>query len=180
MIAAAGLPTPAGATAGPSLRDIHLPAAPAWWPPAPGWWLLAALTLTALAALAWAWRRHRRAHDRQQQILGEVDRLAHRHRDEGSPDALLRDLHQLLRRVAREHDARAALQRGAAWRQTLARVPVDRATLDRLLALDQLVYRPATDGDDEALVAAVRQWLRLAVKPSKWKAVTPVQEAVDA
>jgi len=31
------------------LRDLQLPASPAWWPPAPGWWLVAAMVL----ALGW-------------------------------------------------------------------------------------------------------------------------------
>lgn len=39
------------------LRDLHLPAAPTWWPPAPGWWLLAAL---ALVLAAWAGHRYYR------------------------------------------------------------------------------------------------------------------------
>ncbi len=30
------------------LRDIHLPAAPGWWPPAPGWWLLTLILLILL------------------------------------------------------------------------------------------------------------------------------------
>lgn len=42
------------------LRDIHLPAQPALWPPAPGWWLLALLGLAALAWLAWRLRARRR------------------------------------------------------------------------------------------------------------------------
>ena len=43
------------------LRDIHLPAAPGWWPPAPGWWLLALLgiTLLILAIRALQRRMHR-------------------------------------------------------------------------------------------------------------------------
>jgi hypothetical protein len=45
------------------LRDVHPPAAPAWWPPAPGWWLALALA-AALGFVAWRflpawWRRWR-------------------------------------------------------------------------------------------------------------------------
>jgi len=43
------------------LRDLHMPADPAWWPPAPGWWLLAAAALGALVMLLrHLVRRHRR------------------------------------------------------------------------------------------------------------------------
>lgn len=179
MITATAQLSPPSATPGPGLRDIHLPAEPAWWPPAPGWWLLAVLALVLLVLALRTWRRHRRVRARQQQVLDELDRLAARPREKGSP-ALLRDLHQLLRRVARQHDAHAALQRGAAWRQTLARVPVDTATMDRLLEIDQLIYHPPGEHDDEAIVAAVRQWLRLAVKPSNWKPAPALREATDA
>ncbi len=180
MTGAAGQAASTGAAPGPSLRDIHLPADPSWWPPAPGWWLLAVLALVALAFFVWGWRRHRRVRSRRQQILDELDQLVRQTRDEGDQAALVRDLHQLLRRVARQHDAQAALQRGEAWRQTLARVPVDGAALEQLLALDELIYRPSSACDDDALVAAVRQWLRLAVKPSNWNAAAPVPEPVDA
>lgn len=168
------------ASAGPTLRDIHLPAAPSWWPPAPGWWLLAALVPVAIVIVAWAWRRHRRVHARRQQVLDELEQLVRRHRDDVSRAALWQELHQLLRRVARQYDARATRQRGDAWRETLARVKVDAATLEQLHGLDQLIYLPPGDGDGEAVVTAVRTWLRLAVKPSNWKAVVPVREAVDA
>jgi hypothetical protein len=165
---------------GPVLRDIHLPAEPSWWPPAPGWWLLAVLALLALAGLAWIWRRRRRARQRQRHILGELDRLVLRRREDGDRAALLGGLHQLLRRVAREQDAAAAHLRGDAWRQVLARVPVDSLTLDSLHRLDQAIYQPAGGGDDSELVEAARRWLRLAVKPSAWKASAASPERADA
>jgi hypothetical protein len=177
---AAGQPAAATSVTGPDLRDIHLPAEPSWWPPAPGWWLLAALALVAIVlAIGW-WRRHRRVRGRQQQILDQLERQVRRHREDGNLPGLLRDMHQLLRRVARQHDPRATGQRGEAWRRTLARVPVDAPTLQRLYALDELIYRPPATGSDEATVAAVRAWLRLAVKPSRWKAAAPGQEVADA
>ena len=45
------------------LRDIHLPADPAWWPPAPGWWLLA---LGVLGLLIWLGSKLRAAYRRRQ------------------------------------------------------------------------------------------------------------------
>lgn len=180
MIAATGQPATAASVSGPNLRDIHLPAELSWWPPAPGWWLLAALVLVLIAVVGWAWRRHRRVRGREQEILDELDQLVRQHRDDDDPDGLLRDLHQLLRRVTRQYDPQATRQRGEAWRQTLARVPVGAGTLERLCALDELIYQPPAPRDSEMTVAAVRAWLRLAVKPSHWKATAPRQEAADA
>jgi hypothetical protein len=154
---------------GPSLRDIHLPPEPSWWPPALGWWMLAGLFLLSCIAAIWLWRKYRREHQQRRQVLLEVDRLVTQHRRDGDQVALASGLHRLLRRVARKHDALAAQQRGAAWRQTLARMPVDAITLDRLLALDQQIYRPPSSFDHVAAVTAVRQWLRLALKPATWK-----------
>lgn len=154
---------------GPQLRDIHLPPAPPWWPPAPGWWALAVLLLTLLLAGIWWWRRHRRALRQRRQVLRELDRLARQHQRDGDGSALASALHQLLRRVARQHDARAARQRGDAWRQTLARVPIDAATLQQLLVLDQQIYRPPASFDHAASVTAVKAWLQLALKPASWK-----------
>lgn len=158
---------------GPTLRDIHLPPEPSWWPPAPGWWGLATLLLLAMLGVLWLWRRHRRARHQRQQIWLEVDRLVLRHQRDGDQAALASGLHQLLRRVARRHDALATQQRGEAWRRTLARMPVDTVTLDRLLALDQQIYRPPSSFDHAAAVTAARQWLRLALKPAAWKRTAP-------
>ena len=174
-------PTPAVAALpqdGPKLRDIHLPAPPSWWPPAPGWWVLAALVLLALVIGVWTWRRHRRVISQRQRVLREVDRLAEQHRLDSDQAALAIGLHQLLRRVARQHDPSAARQTGLAWRQTLARVPVDASTLDRLLELDQLMYRVRPSFDHAAAVNDVREWLRAALKPSVWKALAT--EPADA
>lgn len=168
MMAPPAQPVAAPAS-GPSLRDIHLPPEPSWWPPALGWWVLAGLLLLAGLTAIWQWRKHRRALHQHRQALLELDRLVMQHRGDGDQAALASGLHQLLRRVARKHDALAAQQRGEAWRQTLARMPVDAATLDRLLALDQQIYRPPSSFDHAAAVTAVRQWLRLAQKPATWK-----------
>ena len=169
MSALPSQPGAAAAPTGPSLRDIHLPPQPSWWPPAPGWWILAALLLAALLLGVWLWRRHRRVIRQHGQVLLELERLARQHQLDGDQAALANGLHQLLRRVARRHDATATQQRGEAWRQTLARVPVDAATLQQLLTLEQAIYRPQSTLDHVAAVAAVRHWLRLALRPAAWK-----------
>ncbi|WP_426661469.1 DUF4381 family protein [Rhodanobacter aciditrophus] len=161
--------SPVPPQAGPVLRDIHLPPAPAWWPPAPGWWLLAALALLIVLATAWCWRRWRRRRQRYRLILDELDRLAQRHECDGDDAALAAALQQLLRRVARRHDAGATQQRGERWRQTLARVPVAIPVLERLLALETVIYRPHPDFDAPATLAAARDWLQVAARPRAWK-----------
>jgi hypothetical protein len=169
MIASITQPSATAPTQGPQLRDIHLPPDPSWWPPAPGWWMLAVLLLALLLAGAWLWRRQQRTVRQRAQVLAELDRLMLQHQHDGDHATLASGLHQLLRRVARRHDALATQQRGEAWRQTLARVPVEAATLDRLLELDQAIYRPQLLFDHAAAAAAVRQWLQLALKPRTWK-----------
>lgn len=152
---------------GPILRGIHLPAEPSWWPPAPGWWLLAALLLVAVLACFLWWRRRRRAVRGRRRILLELDQLMGRYPDD--PAARINALHQLLRRVARAHEPGAGQQHGEAWRQTLARVPVEATVLQQLLELDRLIYLPPSSHDEVATVAAVRVWLNLAVNPRNWK-----------
>lgn len=160
---------PPAAAAGPSLRDIHLPPAPSWWPPAPGWWILAALLLLVLLLGLWLWQRQRHAARQRERVMYELDGLANQYQRDSDPSALASGLHQLLRRVARQHDAMAAQQRGDAWKQTLARMPIDATTLERLLSLEQVIYRPQPTFDHAAAVAAVRQWLRLALRPAAWR-----------
>ncbi len=100
------------------LRDIHVPAAPPWWPPAPGWWL-AALILTAAAAwLAWrAYSGYRRRRPlRQAQRL--YASLYQRYRQgEMSRRAYLHETNELIKRVLihglGEHRARRAS--GETW-----------------------------------------------------------------
>lgn len=145
------------APAGPVLRDIHLPPAPGWWPPAPGWWVLAGLLVLLLGLLArrW-WQAHQRAR-RRRALLAMLDAVVAGHG--GSPQALAAGLHDLLRRAARRQDAGAVTQRGVAWRATLARVPVPQTTIDRLMQLDDAMYRPEGAIDTNAMASAMRAWL---------------------
>lgn len=157
------------ASNGPILRDIHLPPAPAWWPLAPGWWALAAALLLLLAVAAVGFHRRGRLRKRRRLLLGELEMLATRHARDGDNAALAAALHQLLRRVARHHDEAATRQAGEHWRATLARVPVAAAALDRLMLLEQAMYRPHAALDVPATLAAARDWLRAAARPRAWK-----------
>ena len=168
-------PSAGAPPSGPELRDIHLPPPPSWWPPAPGWWLLGVVLLGLLLVGIWWWRGHRRARRQRGLIQRELDHLVLQYQRDGDTAALASGLQQLLRRVARQHDARATRQRGDAWRQTLARVPVDAATLQHLQALDSHIYQPVGTFDHAAAIVAVRQWLRRALKPSAWKAAQTEQ-----
>lgn len=99
-------------TAGPVLRDIHLPAEPSWWPPAPGWWLVAALVGVALAFAwrAWAARKHRAR--LQRALRDELEALR---RDHPSPAAQVAAMSMLLRRAAKRYAPEALALRDAAW-----------------------------------------------------------------
>lgn len=143
---------------GPVLRDIHLPPQPSWWPLAPGWWFLIVLALLGVGLAIWWWRRQRRRHAEEKQVLAEVDQALALWREQ--PQVLASALHQLLRRGALRIDATAAQQRGDAWRQTLATIPVDAGTLRQLDALETAMYRPGAPLDAEAAASATRRWLQ--------------------
>lgn len=100
---------------GPQLADIHLPAAPSWWPPAPGWWLLAVLLLALLVLLmGWLRRRARRAYWRKM-LRVEFDTalaLTSAAADEARQVAALSTL---LRRAALRFAPQAAHMQGADW-----------------------------------------------------------------
>ncbi|WP_430387632.1 DUF4381 domain-containing protein [Dyella sp. 20L07] len=145
---------------GPVLRDIHLPPEPSWWPPAPGWWIVGVLVLLAVSFAFWFWRRRRQQRAIERVMLAELDGLVAQWR--GHPSRLVAGLHQLLRRGALRYDTEAGQRQGNSWRRTLAQVPADQSTLDQLMALELLMYRPDVTFDVEAAVAATRRWLVLA------------------
>lgn len=154
----------------PVLRDIHLPAAPGWWPPAPGWWLLAAIVLVALFLLArrlWRRIRHRRWLAR---VQAELAAIADRHARERDALRITGEVSRLLRRASLRIEPAAAALRGEAWLDFLdARWPPAEAARapfrngpGRLL-VDAQYRRPSEDAvsQDEiaTLLALARRWL---------------------
>jgi hypothetical protein len=95
------------------LRDIHQPAAPAWWPPAPGWWIVAAFVLAAVLGYAlWKWRGRQRQH----RIAGIFDGTI---QSADSAPAQIAAMSELLRRAARRRDPHADKLQGNAWLEFL-------------------------------------------------------------
>ncbi len=101
---------------GPQLRDIVLPAEPAFWPPAPGWWVLAAVVLLAVfALLRWlfaAWRRLRRA----RRLRTELELALGAHQ---SPQQRLAMMSELLRRWSTLQSPNGAALIGEDWLRML-------------------------------------------------------------
>ena len=161
-------------TAGPELRDIHLPPAPSWWPPAPGWWVLAVIVLLATILLArWSWRRLRERHWRRR-VRAELERIAAEHATQPDPLRLLADVSQLLRRVARLIEPTAVALRDEAWIAFLDRQwPRDRTAATRFAngagrSLIDGAYRRDDDPlvralDSTALLDLTREWLAIAL-----------------
>ena len=94
------------------LRDVHLPAAPGWWPLAPGWWLLIAAVVAVVAVVlvvsAIYFLRRRR-------MQGWM-RLFDQQLQAAPPGpAQLAVASELLRRAARRLDRQAAQLQGEAW-----------------------------------------------------------------
>src|SRR5688500_6656801 len=91
------------------LRDIHMPAAPPWWPQAPGWWGVAILLLVACGLAAWLLRRRRRRREAIVRLFD--DAIAHA----PTPAAKVAQISELLRRAAIRRDPAAGQLQGDDW-----------------------------------------------------------------
>lgn len=149
---------------GPVLRDIHLPADPAWWPPAPGWWLLLAIALLTITAVVVLLRRGWRRRQWHGRVMAELEQISKRHDQARDPVGLLGEISLLLRRASRLIDPSAASLRGEDWLRFLDSVPGGEhfsAGLGRCL-LDG-PYQRQVNVDADALIDLTRSWLRQAL-----------------
>ena len=161
------------ATAGPVLRDIHLPPAPSWWPPAPGWWIAAIVLLAAMAFGIRALVRVARERRWRRRVLGELDRIAATHAAQPDDVRLAAEVSQLLRRASLLIEPEAAALHGDAWLEFLDRrfdgaSKRSQARLkfrsDAGRALIDAPYRRSDDAgmviDAPTLLALARDWLK--------------------
>ncbi len=151
--------------AGPQLLDIHLPAAPSWWPPAPGWWLLALV----LALLAWLLSRQLRKLARRRALHRrferELDALCARHPVATDAAGLVAGVSVLLRRIVAHHAPAMTNLREDAW---LAFLDGEDASQPFSLGAGRILldapYRPRVDPVQadallELVRASLKRWL---------------------
>lgn len=151
-------------SAGPPLRDIHMPAPPGWWPPAPGWWALAGIVLLIVLVVLWRRLGGRGSRRRWREVSGELAQLDEQYDKDHDGSAYASGVSQLLRRVARLYLPDAASATGEAWHAAVRQLAPDAASAQTLQELDASIYRPHADLDVPAITAAARQWLRHVLK----------------
>lgn len=91
------------------LRDVHLPAAPGWWPLAPGWWLLIAAVVAVVLVMSAIYFLRRRRLQGWMRLFDQQLQAA-----QPGP-ARLAAASELLRRAARRLDPHAVQLQGEAW-----------------------------------------------------------------
>jgi hypothetical protein len=152
-------------TAGPELRDIHVPQISPWWPLAPGWWVLFAVAMAAVVAGVIvlrhraAWRRYVDA------TLGDLRDATARYAQDGNVAAFASVASQLLRRVARTRDPRSVVLQGMAWHDILATLSPGQ-DVQHLAAIEDAIYRPDASLDVASTARDVEAWVRTVLRRS--------------
>lgn len=150
-------------TAGPELRDIHVPSVSMWWPLAPGWWVLFAVLVAAIVAGVFLLRRRAAWHRHVHAALGDLRDATARYAEDGNVAAFASAANQLLRRVARTRDPHSVVLKGAAWHHALATMS-PRQDVQRLAAIEDAIYRPDANLDVLPTARDVEAWVRAALR----------------
>lgn len=158
------------------LRDIHLPADPAWWPPAPGWWLLAGLALAA----AWYLVGLLRARQARRRPLKEARALYHRLHEEFVSGRLtavsyLHESNELLKRLVifGLGDQRARRASDAAWLEILDHwAGSNEFTEGPGMVLGNQRFRPHPEADVDSLHPLLERFLQ---RQLQWQTREPTR-----
>ncbi|GJL83425.1 MAG: hypothetical protein DHS20C01_30590 [marine bacterium B5-7] len=149
-----------------TLRDIHLPDDPSWWPPAIGWWalvivLIAVVYITAIKVRS-IYRQHQPGRAARILLLD----IETRYRNDGDAGRAARSLSELVRRyLLTRFDREVVAGRVGeeyidlirSQLKELNEKPVVNNENDMLSALNSFVdapYRPDPDNVDDMLVVA--------------------------
>jgi hypothetical protein len=148
---------------GPQLHDIHLPAAPGFWPPAPGWWLLALILFSIVAASVWKWRQVRIRRQRHRAVLAQLQHVRNEWLRHADSQRFAADVSAFLRRLARVREPASVALPGPAW---LDHLRLHGAEFDAAAqrALLEAPYRPGVPIDVDALYAQVERHVRTALR----------------
>jgi hypothetical protein len=143
------------------LRDLHLPPAPAFWPPAPGWWLIGVLALVLISVLAWRTVHYYRYRRPYRNALAALERLrqATERGDTGERDAA-DSINALLKRALIHGAGRsdAAPLTGDAWLRYLDRILGDDLFSNGAgAALGNARFAPGFSFDAVAVCTAARR-----------------------
>ena len=146
-----------------ALRDIHLPADPAWRPPAPGWWVLAILLAAGLVVAGVRGYRRWLAGAARRTALAELGRLRGRLVRGEARGPIVAELSVLLRRAALASHPRKEVA-GLAGERWLAFLDGDDEARPFSrgpgASLAVAPYSGRDPGDLEPLMAQAEAWIR--------------------
>lgn len=147
-----------------ALRDIHLPAPVAFWPPAPGWWGLAALVLMVVLAGIYLLRVRRRQRESWNRAAAdELARLEIAFAEQGDGAELAVGLSSLLRRAAlvRYPEMEVAALHGDAWSSLLCQDPTGAGARSPRTASEftRAAYRGNSEGSPDEWIDFARSWI---------------------
>ena len=145
-----------------NLKDIHLPPAVAIWPPALGWWIVAVVLLLIVVFCGmWISRRFERRKPKTE-ALRLLNNLQNQQNNTDESLEILRDLSQLLRRVALTFcaDENAASLHGSEWLEFLDRTgKTTEFTQGAGQVFGKELYQQNPEIEIDVLFPIVKKWI---------------------
>ncbi|WP_318489153.1 DUF4381 domain-containing protein [Photobacterium leiognathi] len=145
------------------LADIHLPAAPSYWPLAWGWWLALVIVIIVIIALVVMFKRKKQSNAAQKEALNQLALI--------TPEQGLSALNTLLKQAALSYYSRSVVAplTGEAWLTFLDRqLPVKHSGFVELKTQwlsGTFSNTPLTNEEFEQCKQMTRKWLKHALPP---------------